>query len=77
MIELALVEEKLKEAFPQGKIEVSDMTGTKDHIAIYIEDMAFQGKTLLEQHRMVQKALKEYLDSGEIHALKIKTSIPQ
>lgn len=77
MMELSQIKEELQKAFPQGKIEVSDMTGTQDHFAIYVEDNIFHGKTLVEQHRLIQKVLKKHLDSGAIHALKIKTAVPQ
>ena len=37
---------------------------------------AFEGKGLLEQHRMVNEALKEAMDDQRIHALALKTFSP-
>ncbi|MBW2985697.1 BolA family transcriptional regulator, partial [Candidatus Woesearchaeota archaeon] len=42
------------------------------HLKTIIEFQGFKKKTLIEQHNMVQKALKEELGK-EIHALSIET----
>ena len=40
-------------------IETQDLTGGGDHWQVIIVSPAFEGKGLLEQHRMVNEALKE------------------
>ncbi len=72
MIEPDEVRGLLARAFPDGEIEVSDMTGTKDHFAVRIVSSAFEGKSLVEQHQLVYAALGERM-RGPIHALALKT----
>ena len=45
------------------------------HYHVLIESDAFEGKTLLEQHRMVNDALR-HLFGDQIHALAITTKTP-
>lgn len=44
----------------------------KGHYQVEITSTLFQGKSLIEQHRMVNDALRELLQT-EIHALQLKT----
>ena len=72
------IKQKLEKAFPNANIELfstaSQHIGHASglHLKTIIESQAFEGKTLIEQHNMVQKALKEELGK-EIHALSIET----
>ncbi len=61
---------------PEAEIEAEDMTGTNDHFEVRVKWEGFRGKGLIEQHQVVNAALKEQLDDGRIHALKIKTITP-
>jgi len=72
-IEPSELEEIIVSAFPDGVIEVCDTTGDRDHYEVRIRSTAFRGKPLIDQHRMVQKALEGY----NIHAVSIKTSIQE
>lgn len=62
----------LKEAFPDAEIKIEDLAGDGDHYSVLIRSAAFQGKTRVEQHKIVYDALKGAM-SGELHALAIKT----
>ncbi len=64
---------KLNESFHDAKIDAQDLTGGGDHWAVRIESAAFAGKSLVEQHQMVYKALGTWMKK-EIHALKLSTS---
>jgi stress-induced morphogen len=66
------VEEMLKEVFPEAKVRVRDMTGTGDHFEIWVASKNFAGKTLIQQHQMVHRALEKEMDRA-IHAVQIKT----
>lgn len=46
------------------------------HFSILISSLDFKGKTSLERHRMVYKALENELKSS-IHALKIEARTPE
>ena len=66
----------LDKAFPGSTVEMRDLTGGGDHWQVLIVSSAFEGKGLLEQHRMVNEALKEQVDDQRIHALALKTFTP-
>lgn len=66
----------VRKGFPGSRVRVEDMTGTGDHFEIFVESSEFQGKTLIDQHRMVQKSIQSALDDGSIHAVRIKTLMP-
>jgi stress-induced morphogen len=61
-------------AFPDARVEVTDLTGTKDHFQAVVVTRAFDGKTRIEQHRMVYAALGELM-AGEVHALALTTRV--
>ncbi len=67
------LEKLLKENFPQAKIEVIDLAGDDNHYSVKIIDEIFAGKTRIEQHKMVNNALKEIL-GDVLHAMQLKTS---
>jgi stress-induced morphogen len=73
VIEPSVLEERLLAAFPDAEVEIEDLTGTKDHYRAQIRSQAFSGKTLIEQHQLVYRALAEEM-KGPIHALTLKTS---
>ena len=63
---------RLLAAFPDAQIEVTDLTGTSDHFQAVVVTRAFEGKTRVEQHKMVYAALGELM-KGPIHALALTT----
>lgn len=63
----------LREAFPGAVVQVTDRTGTGDHFHVAVEAAAFDGLSLVEQHRLVNRALAEPLADGTIHELRITT----
>ena len=65
--------EALRRAFPDGDVEVTDLTGTEDHYKARIVSDAFQGKSRIQQHRMVYSALGDAM-RGAVHALALETA---
>ena len=63
----------LTQAFPDGSIDVVDRTGGGDHFHVTVASSAFDGMTLVEQHRLVNRALAAPLADGTIHELRITT----
>ena len=63
----------LEQAFPGGTVDVLDRTGGGDHCQVIVESPAFEGVSLVEQHRMVNRALAAPLADGTIHELRIQT----
>jgi stress-induced morphogen len=46
-----------------------------DHFDVLIRSQYFAGKSPLDRHRMVEKALAEARADGRIHALAIRTDL--
>ena len=64
----------LEQAFPDAaELSVEDRTGTGDHFQVSVASPAFDGVSLLDQHRRVNDALAAHLRDGSIHELRIKT----
>jgi|TARA_Y100001934_G_C12052955_1_gene631611 stress-induced morphogen len=73
------IKQKLMDAFPGAEIELINTSSMHVghnargyHLKTEIKYKGFKGLTLIQQHRLVQDALKEELN-GIIHALSIKT----
>jgi acid stress-induced BolA-like protein IbaG/YrbA len=67
----------VRQALPDADIEVSDLTGELDHFRVVVISPAFEGKSLIERHQLVQQPLKPAVDDGRIHALTLKTYTPE
>ncbi len=72
----ATVRDILLKALPGADLELVDLTGTEDHYQARIVAQAFEGKTLIEQHQLVYRALGEAMH-GPIHALALQTYTPE
>jgi len=81
-----LITKKLTDAFAPEAIRVANESnlheghaghrpGGETHFRVYIVATAFEGKSRIERHRMVNTALAEEL-AGGIHALAIKAHAP-
>ncbi|HXX66880.1 MAG TPA: BolA family transcriptional regulator [Polyangiaceae bacterium] len=67
---------RLLAAFPGARVDVTDLTGTQDHFKAVVVAGEFDGKSRIEQHKMVYAALGELMD-GAIHALALTTRVPE
>jgi len=76
MIDPTEVERMLRARFNDAQLELVDLTGTQDHYQVRIVSSAFNGKSLLEQHQLVYRALGSAMN-GAIHALALKTYTPE
>ena len=75
MITHADIENLVRAALPDAVVVTQDRTGTLDHYNISVASKAFAGKSLLDQHRMVYKALSPALGDGRLHAIELKTEV--
>jgi BolA family transcriptional regulator, general stress-responsive regulator len=77
---------KLREAFTPESLDVIDEShlheghaghrpGGETHFRIYIVSGAFEGKSRIERHRMINATLAAEL-AGPVHALAIKAQAP-
>jgi stress-induced morphogen len=64
---------RLETLAPGTVAEVTDLTGTQDHYQAVIVSPVFEGKMMIDQHRMVYAIVQSEVDSGEVHALTLKT----
>jgi stress-induced morphogen len=69
------IETLIKAAFPDAAITIDDLRGDGDHYACRVVSSAFAGKSRVQQHQMVYKALGGRM-GGELHALALHTSAP-
>ena len=60
---------------PSSQVLVENIKGN-DHLQVTVIAPEFNGLSLVQQHQLVYSALKEELASEAIHALALKTSIP-
>lgn len=72
MISKEELEQRIKSHLPSATMTCYDMTGGGDHWQVKIRAKEFAGKSLIEQHQMVYKALNELMNS-QIHALSLDT----
>jgi stress-induced morphogen len=62
---------------PDAEVSIHDRTGTMDHFNVTVRSQAFKGKTLIEQHQLVYRALKDALADGRVHAVELTTIIAE
>ena len=58
--------------FPDATLELKDTAGDNNHYSAKIISKTFNGKSKVEQHKMVYKALKGKM-GNELHALVLTT----
>ena len=71
-MDLKEIEKLIKETLPDSIIEIKDLAGDGNHYSASIISSAFNGKSKIEQHKIVYAALKGKM-GNELHALAIKT----
>ncbi len=70
------IQKLIETALPEAQVTISDLRGDGDHYAAHIVSSAFEGKSRVQQHQMVYKALQGKM-GNELHALAIQTSVPE
>ena len=70
------IERLIKEALPDAKVALEDLVGDGDHWSATVVSGAFAGKTRVQQHQLIYKALQGRM-GGELHALALQTSAPE
>jgi len=72
----AEIERLIKAALPDAQVTIRDLAGDGDHYAAQIVSAAFKGKSRVQQHQLVYKALQGRV-GGELHALALQTAVPE
>ena len=66
------IEKLIKESIPDALIEIQDLAGDGNHYSAIVTSSVFNGKSKIEQHKIVYNSLKGKM-GNELHALAIKT----
>ena len=66
------IENLIKESIPDAEIIIKDLAGDENHYSATIKSKIFSGKSKIEQHKLVYKALKGKM-GNELHALALNT----
>ena len=71
-LKLEEIKNLIKEAMPDAQITIQDLQGDENHYSAIIKSKVFSGKSKIEQHKLVYKALKGKM-GNELHALELNT----
>jgi stress-induced morphogen len=69
------IKRRIEAAIDGAHADVEDYTGTGDHFRATVTAAAFEGRSRLEQHRLVYDIFEAEI-GGAIHALALKTQAP-
>lgn len=73
-METDVVEKLIRDGMPGAEVNV---TGDGSHFEAIVVSDVFAGKNLLQKQRLVMATVRPQLESGELHALSIKTFTPE
>lgn len=76
MITPEVLTDYVRKSMPDAMVSVTDRTGTMNHLKVMVVSAVFQGKNLLDRHRMIYQALDAPLKDGRIHALELTAKTP-
>ena len=71
-LKLKEIETLIKEALPDAEITIKDLAGDENHYSATIKSKEFKGKSKIDQHKLIYKALKGKM-GNELHALALDT----
>ncbi|HEX4111772.1 MAG TPA: BolA family transcriptional regulator [Stellaceae bacterium] len=75
-LDAATIERLIREGLPGAQVTVEDLAGDGDHYAARVVSPAFRGKSRIQQHQMVYRALGGHVGNA-LHALALQTAAPQ
>jgi len=75
-MDAAEIERLIKVHIPDAEISIRDLAGDGDHYAATVLAESFRGKSRVQQHQLVYKALQGQM-GGALHALALQTSPPE
>lgn len=71
------VRELLERDLRGAEIAVVDTTGGGDHFDIAVTSDRFKGLSRVDQHRLIHDSLRDRIGDGSIHAVAIRTKVPE
>ena len=73
-LEKKIIEKLIKSSIPDAKVIIEDLRGDGDHYSATVISKTFDGKSKIEQHKMVYSSLEGKMGK-ELHALMLKTKL--
>ena len=70
------IERLIKDSIPDAVVTIEDLRGDGDHYAALVVSQEFSGKSRVQQHQMVYKALKGRM-GDTLHALALQAAVPE
>ena len=71
-LKLEEIKKLIKTAIPDAEITIEDLAGDDNHYSATIKSKTFSGKSMIEQHKIVYKAIGSKM-GNELHALALNT----
>jgi stress-induced morphogen len=75
MMDKAVLEQLISDSIPDSDVCAVDLQGTGDHFEVTVVSPGFEGRSLVQRHRMIYEAIGEAM-RGPIHAMTIKALTP-
>jgi|TARA_B100000809_G_scaffold181879_1_gene179644 stress-induced morphogen len=74
-MESAEIVQLIQDSIPDAEVRIDDLRGDGDHYSALVLSASFKGKSRIQQHQLVYKALKGRM-GDQLHALALKTGTP-
>ena len=71
-LKLEEIKSLIESAIPDAEINIEDLAGDNNHYSATIKSKVFAGRSKIEQHKLVYKALNGKM-GNELHALQLNT----
>lgn len=76
MADVNEIKTRIEAALPGSTAEVEDTAGDSNHFRAVVTAPQFEGLSRIQQHKVINEIFEGEL-GGSIHALSIKTQLPQ
>ena len=70
------IERLIKASIPDARVTIRDLAGDGDHYSATVVSASFKGKSRVQQHQLVYRALQGQM-GGVLHALALQTAAPE
>ena len=75
-LDAATIEKLIKAGLPDAHVTIAALADDNDHWAAQVISASFKGKSRVQQHQMVYRALGTRMGK-ELHALALQTGVPE
>ena len=71
-----MITDLIRRSLADAVVSAEDLRGDGAHFAVTVTSKDVDGLSRIEQHRKVYAALAGHVDDGSLHAIQIKTRLP-